>query len=123
MLKQQVEEHERSHATNHPFTSESQFVDVNPHEHPLVAVKRELARAKSEMEVVYNLMSSVNIRGSGNKPFLREVRYVRHKETEQDEQVSERTHMANLVSCQLLFREASSMLEEKAKEIEQTIQR
>lgn len=95
---------------------------MNPHEHPLVAVKRELARAKSEMEVVYNLMSSVNIRGTGNKPFLREVRYVRHKETEQDEQVSERTHMANLASCQLLFREASSMLAEKANEIEQTIQ-
>ena len=97
-------------------------MDVNPHEHPLIAVKRELARAKLEMEVVYELMSSVNIRGKDDRPFLREVRYVRHKETEQDEQVSERTHMANLVSCQLLFREASSMLEEKANEIEQTIQ-
>ena len=99
----------------------------------------ELERAKAEIAVVYNLMNAVNAvkkesrreqEASANAMnsvtnhhdiFRKEVRYVRHNETEEDKQISRRTHMANMASSQLLFREASSTLSEKAVEIREMI--
>ena len=89
---------------------ESKSVSVPPGVHPLAAVQNELGKAKAEMQLVLNLLLSVNSASTESNDFKQVFRYVRHEESAEDKAITQRTQKANLASCYLLFEEASSLL-------------
>lgn len=105
-----LEEYNRAHSSNHPFLDESKSVSVPPGMHPLAAVQNELTKAKAEMQLVLHLLMSVNSTSTENNDFKQIFRYVRHEESTEDRNVTQKTRMANLASSYLLFDEASSIL-------------
>ena len=116
-----VEEYERAHSSKHPFLDESRSVDVPPGVHPLAAVQNELTKAKAEMQLVLQLLMSVYSTSTDANDYKQVFRYIRHEESREDKQVTDRTQMANLASSYVLLEEASSFLAASRAKIQKAI--